>query len=195
MRCPCNPKQALIPTEFISTGGPAPTIFVAAATKIVARNPAAAGSLFFVGSGSAATVCGWFQDFYDSAKLMNAEPPPELKGFHTKTMLHAFLVFLIPLGAWMWGYHRQEAYSADDRLQSALNLVFLVGVGLFMLTILIKATVSLPACPECHRKMKEIETISIAEKPIFRIKSSQRWRIVECPHCKIRFRIPGLSIG
>lgn len=126
---------------------------------------------------------------------MNAEPPPELKGFHTKNMLHAFLVFLIPLGAWTWSYYRQETYSADDQLQSALTIVFLVGIGLFMLTILIKAIVSVPRCPECNRKMIGTETIDIAEKPVFKIKSTQSWRVVECPHCNTRFRIPGLSFG
>ena len=76
-----------------------------------------------------------------------------------------------------------------------LHWVFFVGVGLFMVTILIKAVVSLPKCPQCNHKMKETGTIDITEKSIFNLRSSSRWRIVECPHCSCRFRIPGLSIG
>jgi len=71
----------------------------------------------------------------------------------------------------------------------------MVGVGLFMLTILIKALASLPRCPGCNRKMKETETIDITVTTVFNLKSSSRWRIVECPHCNTRFRIPGLSVG
>jgi uncharacterized protein with PIN domain len=76
-----------------------------------------------------------------------------------------------------------------------LHWIFLIGVGAFMATILIKALVSLPQCPECRRTMREISTIEIADKPVLKIKSSSTWRIVECPHCRTRFRIPGLSIG
>ncbi len=126
---------------------------------------------------------------------MNTEYPPELKGFHRRNMFHAFLVILIPLGAWFWAYFRQEAYSADDRLQSTLHWIFMVGVGLFMLTILIKALVSLPKCPECKRTMKEIETISIQETTLFNLKSTSHWRIVECSCCGSRYRIPGLGQG
>ena len=126
---------------------------------------------------------------------MNPATPPELKGFHARTMFHALLVLLIPLSAWAWGYHRQEVYSADDELQTALGWIFMVGVGLFMMTLLFKALVSRPKCPDCKRKMVELETIDIAEKPILGIKSSSRWRIVECPCCKSRYRIPGLSMG
>jgi hypothetical protein len=124
---------------------------------------------------------------------MNADHPPELKGFHTRNMLHALLVFLIPLSAWSLAYYRQEAFSADDQLQSALNAVFFVGVGLFMITILIKALVTLPKCPRCNCKMKEVETIRIVEKTIFNFKCGSSWRVVECSHCNSRFRIPGLN--
>lgn len=126
---------------------------------------------------------------------MNPTIPPELKGFHVRNMFHAFLVILIPLGAWAWSYHRQEAHAADDQLQSVLHWIFFAGFGLFMLTILFKAAVSLPKCPDCKRKMVEKETMDMAQKPILGIKSSSRWRIVACPCCGSRYRIPGLSIG
>lgn len=124
---------------------------------------------------------------------MKTEYPPELRGFHGRNMLHALLVVLIPLGAWGWAYYRQEAFAADDRLQSALHWVFMAGVGLFMVTILIKALVTVPKCPECARKMREIETITVVETTVFNLKSTSRWRIVECPVCGVRYRIPGLS--
>lgn len=124
---------------------------------------------------------------------MKAEYPPELKGFHGRNMRHALLVVLIPLGAWGWAYYRQEAFAADDRLQSVLHGVFMAGVGLFMLTILIKALITVPKCPACGCRMREIETISMVETTVFNLKSTSRWRIVECPGCGVRYRIPGLS--
>ena len=110
-------------------------------------------------------------------------------------MLHAFLVVLVPMTAWFWAHYRQETFAADDSLQSALHVVFLVGVGLFVLTILIKALVAVPRCPKCNQVMREIETVDITEKSVFNLKTSSRWRIVECPGCNCRFRVPGLSFG
>lgn len=119
--------------------------------------------------------------------------PPELKGFHTRNMKHALLVMMIPIAAWLWAFYRQEAFAAEDELQSALSWVFMSGVGAFMITILIKALITIPKCPECLRKMQQLETIVITEKTVLNFKSSSRWRIVECPHCNLRFRIHGLS--
>jgi hypothetical protein len=130
-----------------------------------------------------------------SRNIVTAEHPPELKGYHARTMLHAFVVALFPLGAWAWAYYRQETYSADDDLQSALHWVFMAGVGLLMVTFLFKALVSLPKCPKCHRKMQQRETIAISEKTFFNLRSKSQWRVVECPHCVLRYRIPGLSHG
>jgi hypothetical protein len=119
--------------------------------------------------------------------------PPELKGFHTRNMMHALLVMLVPIAAWVWAFYRQEAFAAKDELQSALHWIFMIGVGAFMMTILIKALITVPKCPECQRKMRQLETINITEKTVLNFKSFSRWRIVECPHCNLRYRIPGLS--
>ena len=126
---------------------------------------------------------------------MTQDDPPELKGFHTRNMMHALFVFMIPLGAGLWGFYRQEAFAAKDDLQSALQWIFMIGVGAFMITILVKALITIPKCPECQRKMRQLATIDITEKTILNLKSSSRWRIVECPHCSLRYRIPGLSNG
>ena len=89
---------------------------------------------------------------------MTTDHPPELKGYHTRTMLHAFLVALIPLSAGAWAFYRQETYSTSDELQSTLSWVFVGGLGLLMVMFLFKALVSLPKCPKCHRRMKQGET-------------------------------------
>ena len=127
--------------------------------------------------------------------LMKQEYPPELKGFHARSMMQAHFVFMIPLAAGLWGFYRQEAFAAKDDLQSTLQWIFLIGVGAFMITILIKALVTIPKCPECQRKMRQLETIEIKQTTILNLKSSTRWRIVACPHCNSRYRIPGLSGG
>ena len=119
--------------------------------------------------------------------------PPELKGFHTRNMMHALLVMIVPLAAWTVAFYRQETFAAEDDLQDALSWIFMIGVGAFMITILIKALITIPKCPECQRKMRQLETIDITEKIGLNFKSSSRWRIVECPHCNLRYRIPGLS--
>lgn len=121
--------------------------------------------------------------------------PPELKGFHTRNMMHALLVIMVPVAAWIWGFYRQEVFAAKDDLQDALHWIFMIGVGAFMLTILAKALLTIPKCPKCQQKMRQLETIDITEKTILNLKSSSRWRIVECPHCNLRYRIPGLSTG
>jgi hypothetical protein len=126
---------------------------------------------------------------------MATEYPPELKGFHTRNMLHVLLVFMIPATAGGWAFYRQEAFSANDDLQSTLSWIFMIGVGAFMVTILIKALIALPKCPKCCRKMKQLETIDITEKTVLSLKTTSRWRIVECSHCDLRYRIPGLSHG
>jgi hypothetical protein len=115
---------------------------------------------------------------HETPDHMNQDPPPELKGHHLRTMWHAGLVLLIPIVCWLWAYHRQENFAAEDDLQTVLHWIFLIGVGAFMATILIKALVSLPQCPECRRTMREISTIEIADKPVLKIKSSSTWRIV-----------------
>ena len=121
--------------------------------------------------------------------------PPELKGFHARNMMHVLFVFITPLTAGLWGLYRQEAFAANDDIQSVLSWIFMIGVGAFMITILFKALITLPKCPECQRKMRQLETIEITEKTILNLKSSSRWRIIECPHCNLRYRIPGLSNG
>ena len=124
---------------------------------------------------------------------MTPEYPPELKGFHAKNMLHALFVFMIPAIAGSWAFYRQEAFAADDNLQSALGWFFMGGVGAFMITILNKALVTLPKCPECSRKMKQEKAIDIPDKAVLGMQSSSKWRIVHCPHCDTRYRVPGLS--
>lgn len=108
-------------------------------------------------------------------------------------MLHACFVMIIPFGAWAWSYYRHETYSADDQLQSVLRWVFYLGIAAFILTIIIKALVSKPKCPDCDLKMKELETIEIEHKLPFKFKEKTRWRIVHCDKCGSRYRIPGLS--
>jgi len=93
---------------------------------------------------------------------MTQEHPPELKGFHARNMRQAVLVWLIPAAAGIWAFYRQEAFAAKDALQSALTVVFLVGITAFMVTILIKALLTLPKCPECSRTMTEGETLKIS---------------------------------
>lgn len=119
--------------------------------------------------------------------------PPELKGFHTRNMMHVLLVMIVPLAAWIVAFYRQEAFAAKDDIQDALAWIFMIGVGVFMITILIKALITIPKCPECQQKMRQLETIDITEKTVLNFKSSSRWRIVECPHCNLRYRIHGLS--
>ncbi len=119
--------------------------------------------------------------------------PPELKGFHTRNMMHAMFVMIVPLAAGLVAFYRQEAFAAEDNIQDALAWIFMIGVGAFMVTILIKALITIPKCPECHRKMRQLETIDISEKSVLNFKTSSRWRIVECLHCNLRYRIPGLS--
>ena len=126
---------------------------------------------------------------------MIAQHPPELEGFHAKNMLHALFVFLIPAVAGGWAFYRQETFEANDNFQSVLEWVFMIGVGLFMLTILFKALVFLPRCPECRRKMVQLRTISIVDSEVFGMKSESKWRVVECPNCHEEYRIPGLSQG
>ena len=132
---------------------------------------------------------------------MSAEHPPELKGFHNRNMLHMFIIFAIPASAGAWALYRQEASATDDELQSILGWVFMIGVGLFMLTILFKALISIPKCPKCGKKMKQLKTISITQKPnnlkktsMFNPESTTRWRIVDCASCNLRYRIHGLSV-
>ena len=69
----------------------------------------------------------------------------------------------------------------------------MIGVGVFMVTILINALITAPKCPDCNRKMRQLETIDVTEKTFLNIKSTSRWRIVHCPNCNLRYRIPGLS--
>ncbi len=126
---------------------------------------------------------------------MNSSHPPELKGFHTKNMIHALAVFMIPALAGGWAFYRQESFSAQDELQSALHWTFMGGVALFMLTILFKALVTVPRCSKCNCKMRQLETITITERALFNIRSETKWRVVECPLCHDRYRIPGLSQG
>ena len=134
---------------------------------------------------------GWMD--YNVLQEMAQEYPPELKSIHARNMVHILLVFAIPTIAGLWAFYRQEAYSAKDYLQSALTWVFLLGLGSFMITIVYKGLFALPNCPTCHRKMKNIKTIKMTERTIFNLKSTSRWRIVECPHCDKQYRIPGLS--
>lgn len=108
-------------------------------------------------------------------------------------MLHALLAFMIPAVAGGLAFYRQEALDAKDELQTTLNWIFMIGTGLFMITILFKALVSVPKCSKCHQKMKQLETVSISEKTILNFQWSSRWRIVQCPSCGLRYRIPGLS--
>ena len=119
--------------------------------------------------------------------------PPELKGFHTRNMMHVLLVMIVPLAAWIVAFYRQEAFAAKDDIQDALAWIFMIGVGAFMITILVKALITIPKCPECQQKMRQLETIDITEKTVLNFKSSSRWRIVECPHCNLHYRIHGLS--
>ena len=119
--------------------------------------------------------------------------PPELKGFHTRNMLHALLVFTVPVVAGGWGFYRQETFAANDDLQSVLSWIFMGGVGAFMIMILIKALVTLPKCPKCNQKMQQLETIEIEQKQMLGCKESTRWRVVHCQCCDSRYRIPGLS--
>ncbi|MDA7536074.1 hypothetical protein N9920_00830 [Akkermansiaceae bacterium] len=108
-------------------------------------------------------------------------------------MKHSLLVMVIPGVAWAWSYYRQENFGAKDHLQEILSWVFMGGIGLFMLTILYKALVSRPKCPTCQRKMREVETITISEKQLINMKEETSWRVVDCPHCGDKYRIPGLS--
>ena len=124
---------------------------------------------------------------------MAHEYPPELKSFHARTFLHIIPVFMIPVIAGAWAFYRQESYSADDDLQTALSWVFMLGIAAFMITILYRALVALPKCPTCHRKMTQLQTVNITERTVFNLKSSSRWRIVECRECNNQYRIPGLS--
>ena len=130
-----------------------------------------------------------------AARKMNVEHPPELKGFHKKSFFFALLVFSIPAVAGGVALYRQEAFSANDTLQSVLHWVFMGGIGLFMLTVFYFALFALPKCPECRRRMRQLETVDIAEKTVFNLENTSRWRIVECPHCHLRFRIHGLTRG
>lgn len=107
--------------------------------------------------------------------------------------MHVMSVSLIPAVAGSCALYRQEAYAAEDTLQTVLVWSFMVGVGLFMLTILFKALVSLPRCSECGCRMKNISTISISESQIFGFKDETIWRVVECSSCRKQYRIPGLS--
>jgi hypothetical protein len=118
--------------------------------------------------------------------------PPELKSFHARNMMQALLVLLVPVSAWIWAFYRQESFAAEDDLQTVLHWVFMIGVGAFMITILVKALITIPKCPECQRRMRQLETIRISEKTFLNLKSSSSWRIVECPQCNLRYRIPGL---
>ena len=124
---------------------------------------------------------------------MNSSYPPELKGFHLRNMMHAMIVFMIPAIAGGWSFYRQEVYSAEDTFQNVLLWSFMIGVGLFMLTILFKALVSLPRCSKCGCRMRNVRTVSITETQIFGFKDESSWRVVECPSCREEFRIPGLS--
>ena len=126
---------------------------------------------------------------------MNEEPPPELKSFHAHSMFRAFLIALIPVSAWSWACYRQKANSSSDELQWILGGIFMGGVGLLIITMLSRATFSLPRCPKCQRRMKEAGTINITKKTILNFRTKTRWRIVECSDCNERHRIPGLSYG
>ena len=110
-----------------------------------------------------------------------------------RNIMHVLLVMIVPLASWIVAFYRQEAFAAKDDIQDALAWIFMIGVGAFMITILIKALITIPKCPECQRKMRQLETIDITEKTVLNFKSSSRWRIVECPHCNLRYRIHGLS--
>lgn len=126
-------------------------------------------------------------------KKLPEDYPPELKGFHTKNMFHALVVFMIPVIAGGWAFYRQEQFDAKDSLQTTLFWICMIGVGFFMVTLLYKALVSLPKCPKCDAKMQQEETVTICEKNVFNLQSGSNWRIVHCSNCNCRYRIPGLS--
>ncbi len=121
-------------------------------------------------------------------------PPPELKGFHNRNMLHAFLTFLVPIIAGSWAYYRQEAYLASDALQNCLAVVFIIGAVWFVLTILYNALVATPKCPHCHRRMKQTETINLTKKAALNLQATTPWQIVECHHCDLHYRVPSLKV-
>ena len=52
--------------------------------------------------------------------------PPELKGFHTRNMMHVLLVMIVPLAAWIVAFYRQEAFAAKDDIQDALAWIFMI---------------------------------------------------------------------
>ncbi len=110
-------------------------------------------------------------------------------------MRHALAVFLVPSLAGAWAFYRQEAHGADDPLQSALCIAFVAGVVAFMGTVLFKALVSRPNCPHCDCRMEPLETIEITERTRMNLESSSCWRVVRCPSCDARYRVPGLSQG
>ena len=122
-------------------------------------------------------------------------PPPELEGFHRRNMVHAALVFAIPMGAGVWASFREQASGANDPLQRVLEWTFIGGAVLFVATILYKALASLPKCPDCSRKMEQLRTIRIPDRPDLDCKTESRWRVVACPVCRREFRVPGLSRG
>lgn len=125
----------------------------------------------------------------------NETHPPELKGFHKKNFLHVSYVALFTFFVGGLGFYRQEKYAANDDIQTALIVLFFVGLLSFMGTVVYKSLVSVPACPQCKCKMKETKTVTIVGEPVFGVKSRSEWRIVECRDCEEKCRIPGLSHG
>ncbi|MGC6424864.1 MAG: hypothetical protein ACON4O_07755 [Lentimonas sp.] len=124
---------------------------------------------------------------------MKEDYPPEFQGFHAKNFFHVGIIVFFTFSVGGIGFYRQEKYSAKDDIQTTLIALFILGLLTFMGAVLYKALISIPSCPKCNRKMKEIETVTIVGEPVFGVKPKRNWRIIECRNCQEKHRIPGLS--
>lgn len=125
--------------------------------------------------------------------MSQPEPPPELTGFHARNMRHIAVLFGIVITIGGSAMYRQETMAAEDELQTALVTFCVCGIGAFMIAVLYKALCAKPECPACRIKMPTVETITLRQPAAFGTKCDRVWRVVCCPRCGGRHRVPGLS--
>ena len=118
---------------------------------------------------------------------MSADPPPEIEGFHKRTMLLALPAFGIAAVAGVWAALREESIQEPDAVQEILKWVFFGGWLIFITTLIFRGLVARPRCPECGSKLSRRKTIWFRRR--------WPWRVLECESCDLRFRIPGFKFG
>lgn len=108
--------------------------------------------------------------------------PPELKGYHSRSMLVAFLAMAVIFGCAL------VAINVDGNrpvLAKWMTVGFVTGIIFCVGWFICRAVFSTPKCPACRTRMVFTHHLSLFREA--------RWRVFKCPSCGSQFRIPGLS--